>query len=323
MHEQILTRITNYIEQHELIKPNEKIIIGLSGGPDSVFLLHVLHQLQDRYNLTLLAAHLDHEWRVESAQDAQFCKNLADKLKIPIIIERASQVTITKKTKSLEERGRLLRRKFFEKLALEHNAHKIALAHHADDQEETFFIRLLRGSTVTGLACMWPKSGLYIRPLLELSKSEILSYVTHENILFLTDPTNSSPLFLRNRIRAQVIPALRNCDARFSSNFAKTIEHIQETEQFLEQLTSNEYTGITRSQDGAIWLDYTKLLKLEKILQKRILIKWLCAVHVQFSLSDKFLDEIIKFLTHTKATTHAIHDQWHIIKKNGFAYIKK
>lgn len=320
---ELLTRITHFIEKHELIKPGDKIIVGLSGGPDSVFLLHVLKQLEINYKLELIAAHLDHEWRPESAQDALFCQNRAEQFNIPIVIARASQIQITKKTKSLEEKGRLLRRCFFESVLKHYQADKIALAHHADDQEETFFIRLLRGSTITGLAGMWPKNGFYIRPLLEIYKADILAYLSEREITFLVDYTNESELFLRNKIRKKVIPVLRDCDSRFDSNFFKTLSHIQDSERFFDQLTKQEYLKIKHVQDSHIGLRYMILRDLDIFLQKRMLIMWLCEVRVPFSLSDNFLNEILRFIENKKANYHSIHQNWILEKAQSILFIIK
>ncbi len=167
----LLSTIQAYNEKKGLIHDGARIIIGLSGGPDSVFLLHALAQLRTTRKLFLVAAHLDHEWRTESAQDMQFCKTLAESYAIPFVAKKISQLSLSYKSNgSKEEYGRKARRFFFESLAQEYNADAIALAHHADDQQETFFIRLMRGATVSGLYGMKPKDGLYIRPLLSIKK---------------------------------------------------------------------------------------------------------------------------------------------------------
>src|SRR5438132_9177816 len=153
-------KIKNFIVQHHLIKSGNKIVIGLSGGPDSVFLLYFLASLQQKYNLSLIAAHLNHEWRKEADQEQQDCATLAQNLNIPFVTAKRSELSVPfKQNGSQEEYGRKMRRHFFEKVLHEHNADAIALAHHLQDQEETFFIRLIRGSSLTGLTAMKPKHG--------------------------------------------------------------------------------------------------------------------------------------------------------------------
>jgi tRNA(Ile)-lysidine synthase len=321
MRHTLITHIIDYIYKNQLIKPDSTIIIGLSGGPDSVFLLHVLCQLQDYYNIKLIAAHLDHGWRAESAEDAQFCRNLAAHLSIPIIIEHASQIKLTRKTHSLEEQGRYLRRTFFEQVAQTYQASAIALAHHADDQEETFFIRLLRGATIAGLAGIWPQNGLYIRPLLEVYKADILAYLAEHQISYTHDITNTSDKFLRNKIRNTLLPLLHSIDPRSRINFSKTIKHIQETESFLEQITQHAYRELQIGDNGTSMLNLEKLLQHDQFLIKRILVIWLCDNSVTFTISDKFLHEIIRFLRNKKSNMHSLHTTWRIHKKNQYIII--
>jgi tRNA(Ile)-lysidine synthase len=174
------------------LTPNSTIIVGFSGGPDSVCLLTLLAQLQQELNLTIIAAHLDHQWRPESGQDAAWCKEFCQQLaNVLFIAQASSSLNISiKYNGSKEELGRKLRRNFFQQLAQKHNANHIALANHLDDQLETFFIRLIRGGSVTGLAGMQQQDGLYVRPLLHVSKQEILDFLQQHRIPFLTDATN-------------------------------------------------------------------------------------------------------------------------------------
>lgn len=316
----MFNKINSFIAHHNLIPDKSTIIVGLSGGPDSVFLLHFLHTMQQKKQLTLIAAHLDHEWRPDSANDVEFCKKLCEQLDILFIHQKLSQLNFTHPYGgSQEEYGRRARRTFFEQSAQQYNAQHIALAHHADDQQETFFIRLLRGSSLTGLTGIQPQQHQYIRPLLCIDKQEILDYLHAHTIAYLTDPSNSSNDFLRNRIRNTVIPVLRASDARFDLNFASTLERLQKTEQFLQKLTEQTFTSwFTENK-----LDYKQLLQLEPVLQYRILLHWLYHEQVPFTPTQAFLDEIIRFLQQTKNNSHAIHHQWSIKKIKNNAFIDK
>lgn len=141
----LVDTVAHFIAQHDLITPNRTIIVGLSGGPDSVCLLSLLKKLASSYEITVIAAHLDHGWRTQSGQDAAFCKEFAESLGVTYIQAHASEIKLTKPYNgSKEEQGRMLRRQFFETVAADTNAHAIALAHHQDDQQETFFLRMIR-----------------------------------------------------------------------------------------------------------------------------------------------------------------------------------
>lgn len=313
-------RINSFITHHNLIPDTSTIIVGLSGGPDSVFLLHFLHSLQQEKPITLIAAHLDHEWRPDSALDVDFCKKLCAQLNIPLVHQRLSQLGFTHQCGgSKEEYGRKARRFFFEQTTQQYNAQLIALAHHQDDQQETFFIRLLRGSSLTGLTGMQPQQNQYIRPLLCVSKQEIIDYLHQHNSVYLTDPSNNSNDFLRNRIRNNVIPALRASDTRFDTTFGTTLERLQETEQFLQKLTEKTFKELF---DGTA-VDYKQLLQLEPVVRYRVLLHWLCHEHVPFTPTQSFFDEVIRFLQQSNDKTHSIHHQWAIKKIKNNAFIDK
>lgn len=317
----LFEKIDHFCTQHNLLPLGTKILIGLSGGPDSVFLLHWLASIQQEKNLTLVAAHLNHGWRAEADDEELFCKNLAQSLHIPFVSahlkDSADKLTFNG---SREEYARTARRLFFEQTAKQHNVNSIALAHHADDQQETFFIRLVRGSSLSGLIGMRPSSGAYIRPLLNVYKKDILDYLNEHTITYCTDASNLSDDFLRNRIRNYVIPALQQTDTRFTHNFAKTLRSLQQTEDFLEQLTTQEFTKISMQEEQSYGISMAAWLQLHPTMQQRILIYWLCKNNLPFEPSEGFLQEMKKFINSTKSLSHAIHPSWTLHKKNDYLF---
>ena len=150
---------------------------------------------------------------------------------------------------------RVLRRSFFESAARDHAAESIALGHHQDDQQETFFLRLIRGASIAGLAGMKPTEKKYIRPLLGVYKNDILEYLKKNNLAYIVDSTNESEVFLRNALRLKALPALRSCDDRFDKNFEKTHAHIQETDAFIARLVQKSFEEIAKTADDELWLD--------------------------------------------------------------------
>ncbi len=317
---QLFSTIYLFCDRHGLIKPHATIIVGLSGGPDSVFLLQYLTRIAEEKNLTLIAAHLDHEWRSESAHDARFCQELAADYKVPCVTKTMSECALPFKFNgSKEEWGRKARRAFFEAVAAEHHASAIALAHHADDQAETFFMRMIRGASLSGLAGMKPRDGLYIRPLLQIRKEEILQHLHEHQTPYLIDASNQSPEYLRNRIRNTVMPALRACDERFEKNFAATHAQLAQTEEFLQQYTAAIMHEVTDAQQG---LDIQKLLALHPVVRNRVLIQWLIMHKVPFTPSQGLLDEMVRFLENSKNRRHTIHQKWALLKHNNRMILK-
>lgn len=340
----LIPRIHSYIATHNLMPAQSRIIIGLSGGPDSLFLLHLLASLQKTHAIHLIAAHLDHEWRAESAQEALFCAAACAQLGIPFVTQKISELNTTITANgSKEQYARRMRRHFFEHVKYTHSADYIALAHHAQDQQETFFIRLIRGATATGIAAMRPQHGPYIRPLLETNKSDILTYLHNHGISYLTDPTNASSDFLRNRIRHTVLRPLYVCDSRFEKNFQRTIQHLNSTEQFLETLTFQLFSQITQTIDQTDTptthtaqvtdtrdnkLTYNKIaLNIplfhvqEPFMQYRLLMRFMTHARVPFTPTQALLQEISRFLAISGNKTHQLHTHWSLVKKQPWAFI--
>lgn len=317
-----IARINTFIQKHDLLPPGSLIIVGLSGGPDSVFLLHFLKSIQEQHNLTLIAAHLNHEWRAESEQEALFCKQVCDNLGIPIIIKKISELDYTPKYNgSKEEYARHMRRYFFKQIKDTHNAHLIATAHHASDQQETFFIRLIRGATSTGLASMYPKNNYSIKPLLATNKDDILDYLHTHALSYCTDQSNTDLTFLRNRIRHTLLPVLNQCDNRFEQNFQKTIKHLQATDQFLTRLTETLFNQISYKKDNLIILSRTLFLKQELFMRYRLILFWLIKANVPFTPTEHFLAEIEHFLATPQGGSHQIMPTWSIFKKSNTIFI--
>lgn len=315
----LIKKINIFIKEKTLIPENSTIIIGLSGGPDSVFLLQVLAHLRAEKNLTLIAAHLDHGWRAESKNDVQFCNDRAASYNVPIIVKTLNNLNLEIKFNgSKEEIGRKARRAFFESLAKEYNASAIALAHHADDQMETFFIRMVRGTSLAGLAGMKAKEGMYIRPLLEIKKAEILHYLHENNIRYVIDESNNSDAYLRNRIRNTVIPALQKADDRFEQNFTALHANLTQTEQLLQELAAKTLVQIS-DEEGSLSIE--PLLSLHPVLCNRVLINWLITNKVPFTPSQSLLDEIMRFFKQPGNGKHIFYGKWCIKKNSGYACI--
>lgn len=296
---------------------DSKIIVGLSGGADSVFLLSFLNKEKINLNLNIIAAHLNHEWRESAIVDEEFSIALCEQLKIPIIVKKASDLNFTPKERgSKEDTARQLRRYFFESLAKENDAKFILLAHHLDDQEENFFIRIIRGSSISGLAGIKRLDGIYFRPLLEISKKEILDVLHENHISYINDPTNEHTDYLRNNIRKNVIPSLKEIDSRFDKNFLKTITKIQDANNFIDKITTETLLDITTEKG----LDIKKFLMDDPFIQDQVIVKWLIQNKASFTPSDNFIKEVKKFLSSKEGGSHTF-DKWKIIKEKNNAII--
>jgi len=187
----LIHKIKNTIIRENLIQKNDKILIGLSGGADSVLLFNVLYQLKDDLGFEIKTCHINHSYRVTADRDENFSREISEEKNVQFFSKKVDmkQFSIDNSI-SLEDSGRILRYNCFNKILETENFNKIAVAHHLDDQVETFFLHLFRGSGIDGLCGIQYRNKNVIRPLLDVSKKEILNYLDSNNIEYVTDETN-------------------------------------------------------------------------------------------------------------------------------------
>ncbi len=225
----LVQRIKIFILQHQLLKIGDKVVVGVSGGPDSVFLLHVLTQLRHDFGLKIIVAHVNHRLRPEAKKDEDFVRHLSYQLNCPFY-SRSVQLKKTKDITSIEELARQARLKFFADLAQKLKTHTVALAHSQDDLAETVLMRLIRGTGLLGLGAMPPKRPLeditIIRPVLRVSRQEIESYLKKNKLSYRLDATNKSKKFFRNKIRLVLLPLLKK---EFNPNIKEVLANFSQT----------------------------------------------------------------------------------------------
>lgn len=301
------------------------MLVGFSGGPDSVALLHALCALRQEFTLTIIAAHFNHEWRDVADNDEEWCRAFAQALGVEFYSacrsEYAHRVVYNG---SQEAYGRVLRRTFFNDVVQKYTASYVALAHHADDQQENFFIRLLRGTSLTGLVGMKPLDGVYVRPLLGVHKKDLYAYLTAHNLTYCIDETNTSDAYLRNRVRNNVIPALRDADARYDQNMMQLLARLADTERYLETLTTQHYNAIVVSSKHYLTpgLNLAALGAHDRYMQYRIILHWCATVGFPLLPAQSLLDEMLRFmLTSPRAKRHSVASGWHLEKANGAVFM--
>ena len=259
------------VRSQGLFRAGETVVVAVSGGADSVALLDILTQL-DAEHLHLVVAHLNHGLRgAESDGDENFVAALAESHGLPFLVERIDVAAFAGQARlSLEDAGRKARYAFFERCALRHGATSIALAHHQDDQAETVLIRLLRGAGGSGLSAMASSAQKLKRPLLQVSRAEIVRYLKLRGITWRTDATNADTAILRNSIRHELIPFLKRYNPKVSQRLAATAEILASDEELLEQLTATAYQRLADRREGGMDFSVESLVKEPRALRLRL-----------------------------------------------------
>lgn len=271
----MLQKVKKYIERHKMIQPGDKVVVGLSGGADSVALLHVLKELQDSMHFELYAAHVNHGLRGQAAvEDAEFARNLCQEWSVPFYLKEADVRSLAKALNQTEEEaGRLVRYGFFSEVMEKINGNRIATAHHKNDQAETILHNIIRGSGMAGLTGIRPvRDGVIIRPLLDVSRREIEDYLKEKGLNWRLDTTNLDSAYTRNRIRNRLLPYLaRDYNPEIVDSLARLGHILRDEDSFLNELCYNLYTEIVSFGSGQVELDLRKLSRCHPALQRRLI----------------------------------------------------
>ncbi len=304
-------------------KPIPHILLALSGGADSVFLLHVLAPLAQENKITLSAAHLNHQWRTDAADDAAWCQDLCATLGIQFLLGTADEYASTSTYNgSAEEQARRIRREFLHKQMTICGADCIALAHHADDQRETFFIKLLRGSSVHGLAGMATDAEGIIRPLLDYSKHEIISWLKKNNLTWREDSTNQNTQFLRNAIRLKVMPLIESIDNRTPQSIIRTIKQLRQDSLLLTHYIDADIKTLEHAQGEGIY-NLALFKTLHDTRQRAIIHRLVEKNKPGVQPSHAYINEIVRFLNHENGGSHAIGQNSHLVKRGQTFFFQR
>ena len=275
----VMKRIEGTVEKYRMLSPCDRVVVGVSGGPDSMALLEALRSLREKYALTLFVAHVNHGLRGTRADEEEaFVRRAGEGMGLICECLKLDIRAICRKgKKSVEEAGREERLRFFEEVRRRHGAGKIALGHHRRDQAETVLMNLLRGSGAEGLKGMLPvREGLYIRPLIELSKDEIVGFLRSKGLPFMIDDSNVETGYLRNRIRHRLLPELKEgYNPRIEENLCRTAEIMRLDDDFLQGEVRRicDDRRIVRSDSAGpeIRISIPEWLRLHEALQNRLI----------------------------------------------------
>ena len=276
----IFHKVEQYVAKRNMIQKGDKLVVGVSGGADSICLLFVLMELQKKLAFEMVVVHVNHGLRGESADaDEAYVRKVCKEHGITCEVYRENVDLIAKERKqSTEEAGRDVRREAFGHTMEKHGGTKIALAHHMNDSVETFFMNLARGTGIQGMGGIRPIAGVYIRPLLCLERREIEEFLREKNIPYCTDSTNEEDDYTRNRLRNHVIPYLeKEVNARTVAHIGETMSRLQELQIFLQEQTEIYYKQCVKQHEkGYILLEnsfFEAPASLRPFIIKRVLVQ--------------------------------------------------
>lgn len=298
-------KVLNNCLAHHLLQPGDSLLIGVSGGPDSMALLYIMAALAPRLGITLTAAYADHGLRpAETPAEERLTREHAAKLAINYRTTRLPvRERAAKQKLSIEHAARDLRYAFFREIMMEIKAVRLAVAHHADDQAEEILIRLLRGSGRQGLAGMRMRRDEVIRPLLTVARKDILSYLQDRHIESLTDSSNNSRQYLRNRVRLDLIPRLiREFNPALKEVLCRTAAILQTEDELLVEMTEKAWRQTIQAEDRRLVIRLEIFAAQHLAIKRRLLEKafW----HLNRRPGQRQIESIIRL---TVTHPHVIH----------------
>ena len=325
-------KVLQTIKKYNLIQNNDKIILAVSGGPDSIAMLNCLFnlkiKLEEKENLRfqIYVAHVNHMIREEAKSDETYVQELCDKLNIPFFSKSIDVKKIAHNNKmGIEETGRMERYNFFDEIMQELSGNKIAIAHNKNDKIETIIMHLLRGTGLNGLIGLEPiKNNKYIRPLLECSRQEIEEYCEKNNLNPKIDKTNFDNTYTRNKIRNIVIPYVKQ---EFNPNIIETLDRlsdlVKEEESYITKQVEKIYREICISESKSkIILSLKQFNYQDKVIKSKILIYTITKIFGDSKGIEKIhIEDLIKLCSNNIGNKYLMPNKnLKVLVKNGQIY---
>ena len=296
-------KVLKTIKKYNLIEDGDRLVLGVSGGPDSITMLNILNDMRNDKNLhmefDIIVAHVNHMIREEAKDDEKFVKEFCKKIHVPFYSKSIDVQKMANNMKiGTEEAGRNARYDFFDEILTKTDSNKIAIAHNRNDKVETMIMNMLRGSGIAGLKGIEPiKNKKYIRPLIECERYEIEQYCMENNIDAKIDKTNFDNIYTRNKIRNVVIPYIMQ---EFNPNIVNTMDRlselVKEEDEYLENTVENKYKElIIEEKEKQFIMNLKGFNKEEKVIKSRLLLYTISRLLGSTNgIEKKHIDDLIK-----------------------------
>ncbi len=316
--------VINFIKRHQLINDVKKILIGLSGGADSVFALHFFNKYKKKYKIEIAAVHVNHNLRGKEADyDENFCRNFCSKINIDFFSESVNVKKFAKQKKlSVEEAARILRYKKFDEVLKKSNSELIVTAHNSDDNLESVLLNIVSGTGIEGLCGISIKRNNIIRPFLCLSKLQIIEYLKIESLDFVTDSTNSDLNFRRNFVRNEIVPLLKKVNPALNETVLNSSEVFGNQKKILNYFIENSFDKIVSQNKNEIVIDLIELEKYPKEIFGEI-IKFI--FEEKLKLEFNFIDSLQfeKFISSQNGTKLEFSKEYFAVRERNQIVIRK
>lgn len=292
-------KVLKTIKKYELIKSGDNIVLGISGGPDSICMLYILNSLKKDLNFNIYVAHINHMLRENAKLDEEYVKNTCKKLNIPVYIKHIQIKEIAEKEKrGIEETGRKVRYEFFEEILRKTNSNKIATAHNLNDSIETIILNIIRGTGISGLAGIEPiRENKFIRPLIECERKEIEEYCKLNKLEPRIDESNYENKYNRNKIRNICIPYLqKELNSNVIKNISRLSEIANEEQKYIEKNVEKSFNKICiENTENKIILDIKMFVKEELVIKRRLILYTINKlIGATINIEKINIDDIIK-----------------------------
>ena len=286
------------IRKYNLINAGDSIVVGVSGGPDSICLLHILNTLKDELQFKIYVAHVNHMIRDVADEETAYVQNFCNNLGIECFVKKIDILKLAKEEKKgTEEAGRNVRYAFFDEVLKKTNSNKIATAHNSNDKAETVILNILRGSGVSGLKGIEAiRDEKYIRPLIETERDKIEQYCNENNLNPKYDESNNENIYHRNKVRNEIIPYIKE---NFNQNIIGTINRLSEVaseeNDYMQLLTKNTFENISTNNNGEIILNLKKFNILDLVIKRRVILYTINELlHTTNGIEKVNIDDIVK-----------------------------
>ncbi|MGL4362867.1 MAG: tRNA lysidine(34) synthetase TilS [Cellulosilyticaceae bacterium] len=317
-------KIRKYIKQENLILSGEHLVVGVSGGMDSMMLIDYLYRNREVYNITMTVAHIHHGVRKQSDEELEFVRGWCKERLICCEIHRCNIVEQAKiQKKSEEEVGREERYRFF--ISLTNDNDKIVTAHHQNDQVETMIMHFLRGADLKGLGGMKSKRGQIIRPLLSITRQDVQNYCNYYNVKYYDDETNQMTIYTRNKMRLECLPYLKK---EFNPALEETLIRqsilYQEAESFFEQYEHDIFENIVECGFDFCQVQVEKLKKQHPYIQKRIIMQMIVKlIGHKYNIGIVHIQSCIELLDKQSGKKISLPHKIEVTKSYDILYMKK